>query len=1098
MPNLTKKIVAFATTIALAVMLLGPAVPARALTAEELQEQIAALQAQLAELQAQLAALEGGEEAAAAECPCTFTRNLYPGMSGDDVKCLQQYLNGAEFKLAESGPGSPGNETTYFGPLTRAAVKAWQDANGVEYGDYWGYFGPKSRAKYDEVCAAPAPAPEPGEYDNQADCEAAGFFWYNDACHEEEEVVVEEGLTVGLADDTPVSTTFIEGQALADLVHFKFTNGDEAEVKVTQLKVKRIGISADTTLSDVYLYQGTTRLTDNVAVSAGYAIFNDPTGLFSIAPGESITIAVKSNIASGTAGQTIGMSIDSADDIVTDASAVNGTFPIAGNLHSIASATLASVSIATATPDTTGEVTPGETDYLVWGNTLTVSNRNVELRYLKLREIGSIDTDDLQNFKLYVDGTQVGETVQMSDDYYVAFDLTASPVTLEPGSRSLEVRADIIGGSGRSYAFSLRKAVDIVLLDTEFGVNITLGGTLPSTTKSQDILEGNMIVTRTTDSPSGNVVKDASNVVLAKYELKAYGEPIKVETLTVSVTSSDASVTELRNGRLYADGVQVGSTRNITAAGTSYSLGSSLIVNPGDPVILEVRADIFDSDGTNNITSGDKIKVILKAGSGNAQAQDSLKLISVPSSDKEGYDLTVAVGTLNGAKLGAYGDQKTVAGVSGYKLGAYVLTAGPGESVNISRFTVGVTTSDALTKLSNLYVKYGAETTSIKGTISSSNSFSVTYNLPANEQLVVEVYADLASTLPENATVTTTLAVSARGADTGTDVSVSAVTGQTITIVKPTLTASLDASRPNPAIVVAESSPVISKYAFKADYADITVKNLEVALINSDSVRSVGEFGLDIDNNGTVDESRYVTGATTTFTSSFVVPAGTTKVVGVIAKLSTVNTDKNNSGDNIKIKMVSYTKVIGGVETIVNVSADQAATSTDQIIRNTKPTVGALSVSSASLGDGTRTLGQFTISADSHAHVSLTTLTVEVTLNDADVASSTDPTQNLKLSNIILVKSGSTVALNDNTLVATTTSNTRTVSLTFSNTSGDLDTIALGDSQTYEILADVSGSAVNDSVSTKITGLTWGDQVATNIDATYVPGIPSKVVTLER
>ena len=122
MKNLMKKIVVSIVGLSM-IMMMVPSV--QALTADELQAQIATLTAQLAALQAQLTALTGTPAATA----CTFARNLYPGMSGADVQCLQQYLNGAGFALAASGLGSAGNETQYFGPLTKAAVKKWQDAN---------------------------------------------------------------------------------------------------------------------------------------------------------------------------------------------------------------------------------------------------------------------------------------------------------------------------------------------------------------------------------------------------------------------------------------------------------------------------------------------------------------------------------------------------------------------------------------------------------------------------------------------------------------------------------------------------------------------------------------------------------------------------------------------------------------------------------------------------------------------------------------------------------------------------------------------------------------------------------------------------------
>ena len=48
---------------------------------------------------------------------CSFSRNLYEGLIGSDVQCLQSYLNSHGFELASAGPGSPGNETDHFGPL---------------------------------------------------------------------------------------------------------------------------------------------------------------------------------------------------------------------------------------------------------------------------------------------------------------------------------------------------------------------------------------------------------------------------------------------------------------------------------------------------------------------------------------------------------------------------------------------------------------------------------------------------------------------------------------------------------------------------------------------------------------------------------------------------------------------------------------------------------------------------------------------------------------------------------------------------------------------------------------------------------------------
>lgn len=85
---------------------------------------------------------------------CEIPRSLTIGMEGEDVRCLQRYLNWSGYYVAQSGVGSPGNETTYFGSLTANAVARWQNANaaavltplGLTSGT--GYWGPSSFNHY--------------------------------------------------------------------------------------------------------------------------------------------------------------------------------------------------------------------------------------------------------------------------------------------------------------------------------------------------------------------------------------------------------------------------------------------------------------------------------------------------------------------------------------------------------------------------------------------------------------------------------------------------------------------------------------------------------------------------------------------------------------------------------------------------------------------------------------------------------------------------------------------------------------------------------------------------------------------------------------
>jgi hypothetical protein len=68
-----------------------------------------------------------------------FTRYLQKGDSGSDVTLLQKVLNSSPDTLvAESGDGSPGNETRLFGELTKQAVIKLQKKNNL--GNKYGFF----------------------------------------------------------------------------------------------------------------------------------------------------------------------------------------------------------------------------------------------------------------------------------------------------------------------------------------------------------------------------------------------------------------------------------------------------------------------------------------------------------------------------------------------------------------------------------------------------------------------------------------------------------------------------------------------------------------------------------------------------------------------------------------------------------------------------------------------------------------------------------------------------------------------------------------------------------------------------------------------
>ena len=114
-------------------------------TTAELQAQITALLAQIQALQSQLGSSSSVVSSGSVPASLLSSGNLTLGSKGAAVADLERFLNANGAQVAASGAGSVGNETTYFGSLTKIALGKWQAANGVAPAA--GYFGAVTRAK---------------------------------------------------------------------------------------------------------------------------------------------------------------------------------------------------------------------------------------------------------------------------------------------------------------------------------------------------------------------------------------------------------------------------------------------------------------------------------------------------------------------------------------------------------------------------------------------------------------------------------------------------------------------------------------------------------------------------------------------------------------------------------------------------------------------------------------------------------------------------------------------------------------------------------------------------------------------------------------
>lgn len=861
-----------------------------------------------------------------------------------------------------------------------------------------------------------------------------------------------------VSSDNPASTTLVAGQSTADLAHFTVSGNGT----VNSFTFKRIGVSANTTPSNVYLFEGSNRLTDAASFNSDNKVVF--AGLNWNVSG-SRAISVRSDIASSAAGQTVGVQLAQVNG--ADLSSMPS-----GNIHSIASASLATVAMSNA--QTISDFDPG-VDITVFQGTATVGTRDVTLSRLALRQIGSIIPSDVKNFRLYVDGVQVASAASLDSNGYVTF---SASTTLKTGARILKVVADVIGGSGRNIQMSLRGSYDITTMDTSYNVPVLATGTFPfgdSTTAS--INTGTLTVQKTSDSASSNVVSGASDQSLGKFSFTAFGEAVKVETLRVGMlgtTSGTITDHTLRNVRVLVNGSQVGSTTDVpfaasfaAASGTSFT--TNFTVNPGSPATVEIRGDIYDSEGTEEISTGvlTAIQAVLVGGSAtnNGVPQVSLGTINVPSATNvSANSLTVGASTISLAAQTTYPSQNTTAPQSSFKLGSFVLTGSSTEAVNVHTIDVGFVggdTFDPSDDLSNVFLKINGTATNQKASVTDgtstnlATSWSVNVPLAINETKTVEVWGTIGSSITaagSNDTMTTymratgTTAVSGTtvyaDTDTDTDNTDAGKTGQTITIEAGSITATVDASAPSAALVDDSGTVTSAAYKVAAVTDSYTITDITLTLGSATAVSTVT-----IKDGSTTVASKPAATSLTFSGLNVAVAANTNKVLTVELTMSPIGVAAGTTDSDLTTTLTAFTAR--------NSSGTSAAGTESNPAGNVMyaykaiPTVTAQTVPTSALAGGEMVLAKFTVSSGGTGTIAWKQALFEITKSAAPTISS--PT---------LYNSDTGVQVN--------------ATLAFQNGTAGVATTCVADNTFCELLvtvdADSTGAAADDDYVEQISG----------------------------
>lgn len=998
-------------------------------------------------------------------CSYAFNTNLKSGSRGADVMNLQKVLNMyPQTMVAESGAGSPGMETSTFGPATKRAVNKFQALHLVELGITapTGNVFAGTRGLLNQVCSGTV-STNPGT--------GTGTGTGS---------VVTGPVSAMLAMSQPTGM-LVQKQSGARLADITFSGNGT----VTSVQLQRTGVSADATLTNVYLYDGNTRITDAASVvTGGFINFNASTGLFSV--NGTRTLTVRADIADATNGQSVGVKLNS----VTAGGSVSTFSNVMGNALQIGSVATAGVNFSTIS--TSGSnVDAGTQAYNVWQGTASVSTRDVHFRAATFKFVGSAPIDAATNLSLYVDGTKVAgpSMINAANNNKITFDLGNAPFLLKTGSHTIDLRGDIVKGSNRTMTFSVENVADLMFEDSNLmGVNVS------ATVNSNPLTQGNSTFkTITVNSGSVTVNVDpafttnkvtggATNVPVGQFTLKAYGEDVKVNTL--KVTFATTSISTLNNVSLFANGAQVGTSQNfLGTSALSYTLGSSLIIPAGQTVTLTVKADMVN--GSNAAYTTGSVAAVIGGDTNNAQGQNSNELVSVASSAVTGNSLSVSSGAGSFARTSGFTAVSVAPNTSNVKIGSFTVQADSSEAMKINSIGVNpVVATYAQSNISNLTVKSNGVTvgTPVGNPASGTSTFSFTdIVVPANGTRTFDVFADIGGA--SSGSVTAAMSITSRGSVSNTTVTSSAggiaITSAASTLAAPTLVS----SSPTAQYVVGGTTFGIATFKLStlAAGTQASVRELRFTTVGTDAIESITVGGV---------TAPVIGGGTTTVSGLNIAISSTGTDVPVTVKFS--GFQNSTTGGSLATSIGTVNVTLGYIEATSGsgsvVSTTTTAVSSSMSLVASKPvvTVGSGNTDTLVLNAENK-VGEFTISADANGKIAVAS--TSLSLSAVGVTG--------------VEFSSARIADGNTTISGSTVTGSSTMVVSFSPLAYE---ISAGQSKTFSVYAVVAGTAqssITPYVTSRLTSAAtfkWNDVIGGNTAQTgsAIYNFPTSSFTTKR
>ncbi|MFA6272975.1 MAG: peptidoglycan-binding domain-containing protein [Candidatus Paceibacterota bacterium] len=1016
------KNVAVFVGLALAIAVAGVAVPvsAAALTQSQINAIIGLLQsfgADQSTISNVQASLTGGTPSGGVIGPgtggYTFTRNLTLGSTSVDVLNLQKVLNADGVNIATSGAGSPGYETSYFGPITKAGVVRFQNKYASEILapvgliNGTGYVGPSTLAKLNSmgsvVVVPPGTNPPPAS--------------------------VGTGLTVTAAAQPP-AMLFPLSAARVPFTKVSFTAGLDGAVTINSLVVERGGPSQDSDISSIVLLdESGTQIGLAKTLNSAHQVTLSET--FVVNAGQTRTMTLAANRPTADADSSGAGAVFTLSLVAVNTSAtVTGSLPIVGTAQTgNTGLTIGSVTVARGSLDPSAQAggvskNVGTTGYTFSSIKVTAgSTEDVLIKSIRWNQASSSASSDMANIVTVVDGVTYPTVVDSTGKYYTANFGTG--IKIEKGMfKEISIKGDIIGGSTRTIAFNIEKTTDLNVSGVNLGYGITpptsgtgfAAGNIWYAGSTITINSGSLTVTSdAVSAPAQNIAINVAGQPLGGFTVDVKGESISVAQMVFTAATSSASDT----------------------AGSGLITNASLVDGNGAVLAGPVDATLTAATGGLTFTFTDTItfpvgitKLLLKgkipttASNGEAYAVSTIpssawttvtgqvtnQTITPSSGTITASTMTVKSSALTITVSPAPAAQTVVSGVQNFIFTNYLLDAtASGEDVRLSALNIYFTTTGTASHLTNCGLYDGLTALTTGG-----NAVNPSAGAPTNNNFIFDTALVIPKGTSKSLALKCNVSTSASGnfywGINATQSATGVTSGQSVTITQTssvgqimaittsggTLTVALDSSSPSYTIAASNTTGnTASVLRFHAATEDITLQTIALQMTGASStVSDVTQVTL-WDGLTQVGSATFGSGATnasgnriatSTLTTNVIVPKDGDKVITVKVDLPTQGVSAlGRPGALIQVDFeasaggaTSGTKGSGNSSGKAIYATGAATASAGLRVYKAIPTITYPTLSQTTLNNGTMDLFRFNVTASPQGQVGLAKVTFRI------------------------------------------------------------------------------------------------------------------------